>query len=120
MDDWSNDWLEKRPEAAVVAPSVPSAPAAVDDFDLVEALDRLDVMRAEIGPAIDQMTALEKRIREHVLETGEKDDRITIRRGSTRYVVDTRRLVEFAETVPAVWAFIEERETPPSVAIRKL
>lgn len=115
MDDWSNDWMEKQPDAAASP-----APAVVDNFDLVEALDRLDAMRAEIGPAIDQMTTLEKRIRAHVLETGETDTRITIRRGSTRFVVDTKRLVEWAETNPAAWAFIEERESPPNVAIRKL
>lgn len=91
------------------------------DFDLAAALDKLDAMRAELGPHIDQMAALESRIRVHVLDTGEKDERVIIRRGSERFVVDTRRLVEFAEGGhPELWAFITTKETPPTVAIRKL
>ena len=87
--------------------------------DLNEAIERLDAMRAELGPAIDQMTALEKDIRAHVLETGETHDRITIRNGYTRVSWDNRALAGYAVDHPEIKQFAKESEVGPSVAISK-
>lgn len=88
--------------------------------DLNEAIEQLDAMRAELGPAIEQMNALEKRIRAHVLATGEKHDRITVRNGYTRVSWDSRALFGYAVDHPEIKAFCSTSEVGPSVAISKV
>jgi hypothetical protein len=87
--------------------------------DLNQALEQLDAMRAELGPAIEQMNALERAIRDHVLETGETHDRITIRAGYTRISWDNRALAGYAVDHPEIKQFAKTSDIGPSVAISK-
>lgn len=85
-------------------------------------LRRLRDMKAELQPHIDNMKALEKQIKAHLLETGEKPDvdgvTVSFRRGYVRTSWDSKALNGYAAAHPEIEQFRTEREIGPSVSIK--
>ena len=94
----------------------------MDEMTLEQMLVAYRDMMIELSPAIDSMEALGKRIKEHVLETGEKADvtgvTVTIRNGYTRQSWDGKALTGYAAAHPEIMQFCKESAVSPSVALK--
>lgn len=90
-----------------------------------EMLAKYRDMKIELQPAIDAMTALEKQIKAHVLETGEISHgvdgiEVNVRSGYTRQSWDSKALAGYAAAHPEIAQFCKETNVSPSVSIKVL
>jgi hypothetical protein len=90
--------------------------------ELNEMLEKYRDMKLELQPAIDAMKDLEKRIKAHVLDTGEFGDVdgviVATRRGYTRKSWDSKALEGYGAAHPEIMQFCKVSETSPSVSIK--
>lgn len=90
--------------------------------ELNEMLEQYRDMKTELQPALDAMKALEKRIKAHVLDTGEFGDVpgviVAIRNGYTRKSWDGKALEGYAAAYPEIAQFCKVSEVRPSVSIK--
>jgi hypothetical protein len=90
--------------------------------DLNKMLEQYRDMKTELQPAIDAMRDLEKRIKTHVLDTGEFGDVdgiiVATRRGYTRKSWNGKALEGYAAAHPEIMQFCTVSETRPSVSIK--
>lgn len=79
-------------------------------------------MKAELKPALDQLSAMEKAIKAHVLETGEVCEidgaAVSIRNGYTRKSWDSKALTGYAAAHPEIMQFCKESEIGPAAVIK--
>ena len=91
-------------------------------MDINKMLEQYRDMKAELGPAIDALTLLEKDIKAHVLETGETGDvpgvTVSIRNGYIRTSWNGKALEGYAAAHPEIEQFKSVSETGPSVIIK--
>lgn len=92
------------------------------EFNLTESLEQLRDMKQELGPAIAKVGRLEKKIKQHILDTGEtaevKGVTIRLRTGYTRITWNSKALEGYAVAHPDILALRSESEIKPSVSIR--
>ena len=93
-----------------------------EQFNLKDALKTYRDMFIELGPGLAVMEGLEKRIKEHIKETGEVAEvdgvKVSVRQGYTRKSWDSKKLEGYATAHPEIWDFCKESETAPSVSLK--
>jgi imidazole glycerol phosphate synthase subunit HisF len=85
-------------------------------------LTDLVAMKTEAAPMLDAIKQLEKRIKQHVMDTGEVAEvdsaKVTIRNGYTRVSWDGKALSGFAAAHPEILEFRKEKDIGPSAVIK--
>lgn len=89
--------------------------------EMVEKLEQIRDMKAEVAPLLDQIRDLEKEVKAYVLKTGDlvaADGVATeIRLGYTTENIDRKKLLFMAENDKRLAGLITKRTVKPTVAI---
>ena len=94
----------------------------IQQMDVHEALEAYRDMKIELAPTLDTLKKLERKIKSHVLETGElieiEGAKTAIRKGYTRMTWDGRALKGYAAAHPEILDFAKETNINSSVSIK--